>query len=112
MKKILFFVVAMAAIFAFDSCKKSEVSPTDVALQSMELLKNKDYKGYAELVYFADSITSDSTKLKAKKESYASTLEKNFKQKSEKNTAANDEKPEAVKAVKVTPRKRITKKPE
>lgn len=67
MKKILFFVVAMAAIFAFDSCKKSEVSPTDVALQSMELLKNKDYKGYAELVYFADSITSDSTKLKAKK---------------------------------------------
>ena len=84
MKKILFFVVAMATVFAFDSCKKSEVSPTDVALQSMELLKNKDYKGYAELVYFADSITSDSTKLKAKKESYASTLEKNFKQKSEK----------------------------
>jgi esterase/lipase len=83
MKKILFFVVAMAAIFAFDSCKKSE-GPADVAMKSVELLKNKDYKGYADLVYFEDSITSDSTKLKNKKESYANMLEKNYKQKSEK----------------------------
>ncbi len=83
MKKILFFVVAMAAIFAFDSCKKSE-GPADVAMKSVELLKNKDYKGYADLVYFEDSITSDSTKLKSKKESYANMLEKNYKQKSEK----------------------------
>jgi ABC-type transporter MlaC component len=84
MKKILFFVVAMVAVFAASSCEKKGPSAADTALKSVELLKNKEYSAYTDLVYFHDSITSDSAKLASKKDSYKSMLEKNFKDKAEK----------------------------
>ena len=80
MKKILFIVAAVAAIFVFNSCKDSN-GPSTVAEKSMECLKNKDFKGYTDLLYFDAETLKNPEKVEQEKAAFRSLLEKSFKQK-------------------------------
>lgn len=79
MKKVLFFSMALFGVIALYSC--SSEGPKAVAEKSMECLKNKDYNGYADLVYFDAETMKDPEKLAEKKSSYSSLLKKAYDQK-------------------------------
>ncbi len=80
MKKILFVVAAVVAVFLLNSCKES---PSAVAEKSMECLKNKDFKGYADLLYFDAETQKDPEKVEQEKAAFRGLLEKSFKKKSD-----------------------------
>lgn len=80
MKKILFFAVALVAMFVLESCGGGN-SPSAVAEKSMECLKNKDYDGYANLLYFDAETMKNPEKLAEKKSSFSSLLKKTYEQK-------------------------------
>ena len=70
MKKILF--VAVMCLFAvmFSGCGGAK-TPKDVAEKSIKCLKNKDYKGYVELVSLKDEAKMSSEELKKSREQMA-----------------------------------------
>ena len=74
MKKILF--VAVMCLFAvmFSGCGGAK-TPKDVAEKSIKCLKNKDYKGYVELVSLKDEAKMSSEELKKSREQMAVLLE-------------------------------------
>ena len=74
MKKILF--VAVMCLFAvmFSGCGGAK-TPKDVAEKSIKCLKNKDYKGYVELVSLKDEAQMSSEELKKSREQMAVLLE-------------------------------------
>lgn len=74
MKKILF--VAVMCLFAvmFSGCGGAK-TPKDVAEKSIKCLKNKDYKGYVELVSLKDEAKMSSEELKKSQEQMAVLLE-------------------------------------
>ena len=74
MKKILF--VAVMCLFAvmFSGCGGAK-TPKDVAEKSIKCLKNKDYKGYVELVSLKDEAKMSSAELKKSREQMAVLLE-------------------------------------
>lgn len=74
MKKILF--VAVMCLFAvmFTGCGGAK-TPKDVAEKSIKCLKNKDYKGYVELVSLKDEAKMSSEELKKSREQMAVLLE-------------------------------------
>ena len=74
MKKILF--VAVMCLFAvmFSDCGGAK-TPKDVAEKSIKCLKNKDYKGYVELVSLKDEAKMSSEELKKSREQMAVLLE-------------------------------------
>lgn len=74
MKKILF--VAVMCLFAvmFSGCGGAK-TPKDVAKKSIKCLKNKDYKGYVELVSLKDEAKMSSEELKKSREQMAVLLE-------------------------------------
>ena len=74
MKKILF--VAVMCLFAvmFSGCGGAK-TPKDVAEKSIKCLKNKDYKGYVELVSLKDEAKMSSEELKKSREQMAVFLE-------------------------------------
>ena len=74
MKKILF--VAVMCLFAvMFSCCGGAKTPKDVAEKSIKCLKNKDYKGYVELVSLKDEAKMSSEELKKSREQMAVLLE-------------------------------------
>lgn len=80
MKKILFVVVAVVAVFLLNSCKES---PSDVAEKSMECLKNNDFQGYTDLLYFDAETLKNPEKVEQQKAAFRSLLEKSLKKKSD-----------------------------
>lgn len=74
MKKILF--VAVMCLFAvmFSGCGGAK-TPKDVAEKSIKCLKNKDYKGYVELVSLKDEAKMSSEEVKKSREQMAVLLE-------------------------------------
>lgn len=74
MKKIL--LVAVMCLFAvmFSGCGGAK-TPKDVAEKSIKCLKNKDYKGYVELVSLKDEAKMSSEELKKSREQMAVLLE-------------------------------------
>ncbi|MBO4315691.1 MAG: DUF4878 domain-containing protein [Prevotella sp.] len=87
MKKFLLFVVAIVAVVlvalaVLGSCGSSN-SPKGVAKQSMECLKNKDFKGYTDLMYFSKKDLETPEKVQSEKESYQELLQKAFAQRTE-----------------------------
>ena len=74
MKKILF--VAVMCLFAvmFSGCGGAK-TPKDVAEKSIKCLKNKEYKGYVELVSLKDEAKMSSEELKKSREQMAVLLE-------------------------------------
>ena len=74
MKKILF--VAVMCLFAvmFSGCGGAK-TPKDVAEKSIKCLKNKDYKGYVELVSLKDEAKMSSEELKKSREQMAVLIE-------------------------------------
>ena len=74
MKKILF--VAVMCLFAvmFSGCGGAKTAK-DVAEKSIKCLKNKDYKGYVELVSLKDEAKMSSEELKKSREQMAVLLE-------------------------------------
>ena len=74
MKTILF--VAVMCLFAvmFSGCGGAK-TPKDVAEKSIKCLKNKDYKGYVELVSLKDEAKMSSEELKKSREQMAVLLE-------------------------------------
>ena len=77
MRKFLFMsmmVVTCGVMLMLTSCK-SESEQRQVAEKAMECLKNKDFKGYVDLMYFSESDSADPEKLAQKKENMAQMLE-------------------------------------
>ena len=65
MRKFLFMsmmVVTCGMMLMLTSCK-SESEQRQVAEKAMECLKNKDFKGYVDLMYFSESDSADPEKL-------------------------------------------------
>ncbi len=82
MKKILLFAVAIVIMTMVVSCGSGN-SPKGVANQSMECLKNKDFKGYSELMYFSKKDLENPEKVQKEKETYQGLLQKAYAQRTE-----------------------------
>lgn len=84
MKRFLLFVVFIVAIVLcalafFGSCGSGN-TPKGVAIKSMECLKNKDFKGYTDLMYFSKKDLENPEKVQSEKESCQGLLQKAFAQ--------------------------------
>lgn len=85
MKKLFALVVCCMAAFIISSCSDSAGNtPTAVAEKSMECLKNKDYKGYVDLMEIK---AKDGASVEETKSGYVAMLSSKF-QESEKKTGA------------------------
>ena len=82
MKKLLIFAVVMAAVAVLGSCSESN-SPKATAEKSMECLKNKDFQGYTDLLYFNKETLKDPEKVKQEKDTYRALLQKAFSTRTE-----------------------------
>lgn len=73
MKKLLFVTMMVVACgMMLTGCKSEQ---REVAEKAMECLKNKDFKGYVDLMYFSEKDAADPEKLAQKKESTVQMLE-------------------------------------
>ena len=76
MKKVLLMLMIIAAYgMMLTSCGSGPSEQRKLAEKAMECLKNKDFKGYVDLVYFSESDSSDPEKLAQKKESMTQMLQ-------------------------------------
>ena len=75
MKKILFMLMIATCGLMLTSCGSGQSEQRKLAEKAMECLKNKDFKGYVDLVYFSESDSADPEKLAQKKESMTQMLE-------------------------------------
>ena len=89
MKKIISSLCLIMALFAFAACSSSN-SPEKVAEKAVECISQKDFKGYVDLIYFNDDITSEQQE-KAKEELAQLLTEKGERQMAKKGSVKSHE---------------------